>query len=87
VAAVSGLEVVGFRHAHRNGLMRDRLPEDVYRWGAVASLSPVVFFLLSIPVAFLNPTLAIACWFLAIPFGLVMASRWEPDRAKRYLGS
>jgi uncharacterized membrane protein len=86
VAIVSGMEVVLFRHAHRNGLLRRALPEDVYRWGTAMSLSPVIFFLLSIPLAFVSTTLAVASWFLAIPFG-IFAERWKPARADELLGS
>ncbi len=49
VAVVSGMELVMFRHAYRHGLLRRQIPEDVYRWGATLSLSPVIFFMLSIP--------------------------------------
>jgi uncharacterized membrane protein len=85
IAVVSGLEVVNFRYAHRHGMMRERLPEDVYRWGVIESLSPVVFFLISVPVAFISSTLAVACWFLGIPFAM-LTGRWEPEAAKRYFG-
>jgi uncharacterized membrane protein len=83
VAIVSGLEVVLFRHAHRRQLLAEQLPDEVYRWGVIASLSPVLFFLLSVPVAFIDTGLAVACWFLVAPFALVTA-RWEPKEAKRY---
>jgi uncharacterized membrane protein len=86
VAAISGLEVVLFRHAHRRELMRERLPEDVYRWGVVQSLSPVVFFLVSVPVAFVGTEWAVACWFLGIPFAL-FSERWRPAGADRYFAS
>jgi uncharacterized membrane protein len=86
VAVISGLEVVMFRHAHRRGLMRERFPEDVYRWGVVQSLSPVVFFLLSVPVAFLDTGWAVACWVLGIPFA-VFSQRWRPEAAERYYAS
>jgi uncharacterized membrane protein len=85
VAAVSGLEVVLFRHAHRRGMMRERLPDDVYRWGLFESTSPVLFFLISVPVAFVSTTLAVACWLLVIPFA-IFAQRWEPAGANRYFG-
>jgi uncharacterized membrane protein len=84
VAVVSGMEVVLFRHAYRNGLLRRRLPPEVYRWNAAMSLSPVIFFLLSAPVAFLNTTVAVLCWFLAIPFQIV-AQRWKPAEADELL--
>jgi uncharacterized membrane protein len=84
VAIVSGMEVVLFRHAHRAGLTSKRIPADVYRWGSMLSLSPVASFLLSIPVAFIDTSLAVAVWFAAIPFQIV-AERFKPDGADEYL--
>jgi uncharacterized membrane protein len=84
VAIVSGLEVVLFRQAHARGLMRRRIPENVYRWGVVQSLSPVAFFLVSVPVAFASTGLSVAVWFVAIPFQ-VITNRWKPPDADRYL--
>jgi uncharacterized membrane protein len=84
VALVSGMEVVLFRHAHRRGLIARPLTAEVYRWGVLASLSPVIFFAASMPVAFLNTTIAVATWFLTIPFG-VAANRWKPAGADELL--
>jgi uncharacterized membrane protein len=84
IGFVSGLEVVMFRHAHRHGLFLQKLPEDVFRWGALQSAAPVAFFLLSVPVAFVSTTLAVITWFLGIPFAAV-AQRWKPEGAERYL--
>jgi len=84
VAIVSGLEVVLFRTAQRHDLLQERLPEDVYRWGAFQSLLPVVFFLLSIPLAFVSTTLAVVFWLLMIPSALY-SRRWEPEGMARYL--
>jgi len=80
VAAVSGMELVGFRHAQRRGLFE----RPVYRWGARLSLSPVIFFLLSIPLAFLSTTLAVLSWFLAVPYQIYEGRRKPPD-ADEYL--
>jgi uncharacterized membrane protein len=85
VAIVSGLEVVLFRHAHRRGLFRDEMPEEIYRWGAIQSASPVLFFLLSVPVAFASTEIAVACWFLGLPFAII-TQRWAPEGAERYFG-
>jgi uncharacterized membrane protein len=86
VAAVSGMEVVMFRAARRADLLIDRLPDDVYRWGVLQSLSPVIFFIVSIPVAFLvDPSVAVAVWFLVLPFQLITA-RWRPEAADGLLG-
>jgi uncharacterized membrane protein len=86
VGLVSGMEVVLFRKAYRDGLLTERLPEDVYRWGVIASFTPVLFFVLSIPVAFLSTTAAVLVWLLAIPFQLVVLERRKPPEADRYLG-
>lgn len=84
VALVSGMEVVLFAHAHRAGLLRRRIPPDIYRWGVWMSLSPVFFFLASIPLAFISTTIAVASWFLLVPFGL-FARRWKPEHADEFL--
>ena len=84
VAIVSGLEVVLFRQAQRRELLRLKIPKDVYRWGVLQSLTPVIFFLLSVPVAFVSTTLAVILWFGGIPLQVV-SNRWKPENADRYL--
>src|SRR4029079_6531768 len=42
------------------------------------SLAPVIFFILSIPVAFVSTPLAVCCWFLGIPIAAI-AERWKPE--------
>ena len=84
VAAVSGMEVVLFSRAQNHGLLDKRLPRDVYRYGAAMSLSPVIFFVLSIPVAFVSTTLAVLFWFLGIPLAAI-AERWKPEGADEML--
>ncbi len=84
VAAVSGLEVVMFRRARRIGLLRRAIPDEVYRWGILMSLSPVAFFAASVPIAFYSVGLAVAIWFLFVPLQLV-ASRHKPPGTDEYL--
>jgi uncharacterized membrane protein len=84
VAIVSGMEVVQFRHAYRHGLLTRPLTPEVFRWGALMSLSPVIFFVASMPVAFLNTIVAVATWFLAVPFETI-AQRWKPEGADELL--
>jgi uncharacterized membrane protein len=84
VGTISTMEVVEFRHAHRHGLFERQLPEDVYRWGVLASLSPVGFFVLSFPVAFVSTGLAAGMWFLAVPWQAV-TNRSKPERADELL--
>jgi uncharacterized membrane protein len=69
VGIVSGMEVVLFRHAFRRHLLRRQPTPEVYRFGVIASLSPVFFFAISIPVAFVSTTLAVLIWFLTAPLG------------------
>ena len=83
VAAISAMEVVEYRHAHRNDLFERRLPEDVYRWGAFLSLSPVFLFLISIPLAFVHTWIAVASWYLFVPFFKIV-QRWQPARANEF---
>jgi uncharacterized membrane protein len=84
MGAVSGMEAVLFRHARRRRLFREEWPENVYRWELGASLSPVLMFALSVPVAFVMPRLAIAVWFLSVPLGRLLDRR-RPAGAERYL--
>jgi uncharacterized membrane protein len=85
VAAVSGLEVALFARAYRAGLLHRRIPRDVYRWGAGVAFSPVVFFVLSVPVAFVSTVAAVAVWFLAIPAQMVWWDRRKPPRTDELL--
>ena len=84
VALVSGMEVVLFRHAHRARLVERQLPGNIYRYGVVVSLSPVAFFVASIPIAFASTSLAIVTWFMVIPLG-ILSSRWKPEGADELL--
>ena len=83
VALVSGMEVVLLRHAHRHRLLTKPMPEDVYRWGALMSLTPVLAFVASIPVAFVSSDIAVTMWLLAIPIG-IWGNRRVPDAWNEY---
>ena len=85
VAAVSGLEVVLFARAQSAGLLRRPIPADVYRWGALAAFTPVVFFLLSVPVAFVSSVAAVALWFATVPFQILVLDRRKPAGADELL--
>jgi TMEM175 potassium channel family protein len=84
VAIVSGMEVVLYRHAYRRGLLARSMPAEVYRYEVHASLSPVVFFLLSVPVAFASTGVAVALWFGAVPYQLLFLERRKPAAAEEY---
>ncbi|MGH2956447.1 MAG: TMEM175 family protein [Solirubrobacterales bacterium] len=84
VAVVSGMEVVLFRHAYRRSLFARPISAALYKWGALNSFFPVVFFLLSIPVGFLSTTLAVGVWLLMMPAG-ALSNRWKPEGADELL--
>lgn len=85
VAIVSGMESVLFWRAERAGLLASRIPEPVFRYGMSASLLPVLFFLLSIPIGFaVNTTVAVLSWLLMIPMQTLLDHRRPPD-ADEYL--
>jgi uncharacterized membrane protein len=86
VAAVSGLEVALFARAYRDGLLKRAIPGDVYRWGAAVAFAPVVFFVISVPVAFVSTVAAVAVWFLAIPAQILWWDRRKPPRTDELLG-
>jgi uncharacterized membrane protein len=69
LAAVSGMETVLFRLAYRHDLFRIDLGPQGYWYGMIQSTTPVVLFLISIPIAYWNTTVALLSWLLAIPAG------------------
>jgi uncharacterized membrane protein len=80
VSIISGMEVVAFRHAYRAGLLQKAIRPEVYRWGVLNSLSPLGFFILSMPVAFISTTAAALSWFLVVPWAAFI-QRWKPAGA------
>jgi uncharacterized membrane protein len=85
VGIVSGMEVVLFRHAYRRDLLQRKPTPEVYRFGVIASLSPLLFFAISIPVAFASTTIAVLIWFLTAPFGAVLERR-APEGVESLFG-
>jgi uncharacterized membrane protein len=81
--AVSALEAVLLAQAQRHMLLRRVLPSAVFRHAMRTSLLPEVFFVLSVPVSFLNTYVAIAMWFLAVP-GEVALDRIKPAEFDDY---
>lgn len=75
-SAVSGMEVVLLLIADRRGLFVAPLSPAFRRRAVVGSLTPLVAFLTSIPLAFVATWLAIAWWFaVAMALGYAV-SRW-----------
>ena len=75
-ALVSSMEVALFVVADRQGLFADPITPAFRRQALAGSLTPVVAFVVSIPVAFVSTIAAIACWIvLAVGLGWVV-NRW-----------
>jgi uncharacterized membrane protein len=86
MAAVSLMELVLARHALRSNLLGPQVPGQVWRWTRLASGFPVAIFVLSIPVAFLNPTVALLSWLVLAPVGLLINRRMPPE-IQAYFGA
>ena len=85
VAAISALEVAMFNRAHNQDLLDPRLTESVFRWSRAAAMAPVIFFLVSVPVAFVSSGLAALCWFGGIPYQVFYLDRRKPADADELL--
>jgi uncharacterized membrane protein len=84
IGIVSWLEVVMLKRAQDASLFEVALPQPIYRWAVLASGTPVLFFALSIPVAFLSTTAAVLLWLGPIPLAVYMR-RHQPEGVDRYL--
>ena len=76
LAAVSGLETVLLWHAQRAGLIQTPASKQVYRWQVIGSMIPFTMFLVTIPLAFISPTLMLMSWIVIAP----LAGRWAYRR-------
>jgi uncharacterized membrane protein len=76
-SAVSGLEAILLRRSVRDGLFHQVVPQPAYRFALRASLLPIAFFVLSVPLAFVSTAVAISVWFLTFP-GELLLERWKP---------
>jgi uncharacterized membrane protein len=85
VAAISGLEVLMFNRAHKRDLLDPRLSEEVFQWSRAGALAPVVFFALSIPLAFIGSQWAVLLWFGGLPYQVFYLNRRKPADADTQL--
>jgi uncharacterized membrane protein len=85
LGAASLLETAMFARAQRQGLFRRTLPRDVYRYGVIASLLPVAAFVVSIPIAFVDPTLALLSWLIVWPAEWIATKTIRPPETDALL--
>jgi uncharacterized membrane protein len=85
LSAASGLEAVMQYVANRDGLFRRTLPPPLLRFVMVASVIPVVVFLVSIPIAFASTQAALYTWILIWPLEVFAHKKLEPEGADEFL--
>lgn len=78
LSVISLLETLMLAHAHRARLMRERLTPDESRYELIGSLQPAVMFLVTIPLAFINPTVMLVSWLVVGPVAGWLISRRSP---------
>lgn len=84
LAIISGMETVQLRYAYRHDLMRVQPSPKIYRYWVISSLSPVVVFIVTLPLAFVSTTLTLFSWLLTIPIGRVL-DRTVPEHERHML--
>jgi len=84
LGAVSGMETVLFAYSRRHALLRMALPDDAYRWGLLASSAPVLIFVFTIPLAFVDTTLTLASWVVLAPIFQLAIDRAQPANMGDY---
>jgi uncharacterized membrane protein len=80
LAVASFVETAIFAAARRGGAMREAVPDDLYRYGLVASLLPVLVFAVSVPIALVSPSVALLSWLLVWPAERIL-DHWKPPGA------
>ena len=84
LAAASFLDALMVWRAHAADLLRRPLTSEVFRWTIVASLAPVVVFVVSIPVAYAaSPEWALYTWILIFPVEMAIDRLLKPADADR----
>lgn len=85
LGTASFLEATLLWRAQRSGLLSTTLRADVFRYGVLASLAPVLVFALSIPIAFASTLWAVGSWILIFPLEVLVTRRFKPEDADLFL--
>ena len=81
VSVISTMEVVLFLVADRDDLFSRPLTYAFRKQSIIGGLSPIPGFLLSIPLAYVSPTIAIICWFVMSAVMGWAVNMWVPAKA------
>ena len=85
LGAASFFEVMMFVRAHRQKLFRHEMSPGEYRFGVVASTVPVIVFSLSIPLAYVDASLALLSWLSIVPAEFLLDRFFNPAGADEEL--
>jgi uncharacterized membrane protein len=84
LGVASALEAALLWRAQHEGLLRRRMRDDVFRGNLLASLAPVVVFTISIPIAYLASSRALASWLLIFPLEWLIGRYLVPKDAEPF---
>jgi uncharacterized membrane protein len=84
LGVASFLEAALLWRAQHEGLLRERMRDDVFRGNMAASLAPVVVFAFSIPIAYLASSWALLSWLLIFPLEWCIGRFVIPKDAPRF---
>ena len=83
LAMLSAFEVVMLDSSWRARLLKRDIPPDVFRWGRLASIVPVLLILVTLPLALLNASVTPLLWLLILPLEALIDRR-KPADADEY---
>jgi uncharacterized membrane protein len=78
LAVASMLEAAMFWHAQNAGLLRVPLTAQGFRDYLTASLAPAAVFVVSIPIALVEPSLGLLFWIVIFPVELLIGKYFRP---------
>ena len=84
LGVASFLEAALLWRAQHEGLLRERMREDVFRGTMAASLAPVVVFAISVPIAYVASSWALLSWLLIFPLEWFIGRFVIPKDAPRF---
>lgn len=82
LALLSNMETVLLRHAAKASLFRRHQPNATeLRWATISSTTPVLTFLVTLPLAWVDTSLAMLSWLFVAPVIGLSVRRLAPDGA------
>ena len=79
LGVASFLETAMFAYASRSGFLRVQLTPEAFRFGVVASMTPVIVFAISIPIAFWNTSVALLSWLSVFALESILGRFATPE--------